>query len=115
MRNDYFGARFLASEGLKSYGDEYYKYVNIELVNEISKDNMWYLSFLNSIENLSEDKFKEVFNYTITADIVNQEEVNLNYLDLLKRKIKVSETPDFKDWAEQFINELQSKSILKIN
>ncbi|MBK8554194.1 MAG: hypothetical protein IPL53_25360 [Ignavibacteria bacterium] len=115
MNNDYFGARFLAAEGLQTYGDEYYDFINEELIKEISNDRIWYLSFLNSIENLSEDKFKEVFSELLQAGTPFPEEANLNSLDLLKRKIKKSDNPGFKDWAEEKINELQSKSILKIN
>ncbi len=115
MSNDYFGARFLAAEGLKTYGDIYYEFINDELISKISGNPIWYAAFLNSIEYLSEEKFKKIFSKLTELNLPYREEINLNYLDLLKRKLSKSELQDFKEWADSLITELQSKSILKIN
>ena len=115
MSNDYFGVRFNAAEGLKDYGDEYVKFINKDIVDKISDNNIWYQSFLKSIENLTEDNFKEVFSMMKIPEDDDRIEINLNYLELLMRKAKDSQDQAFRQWAEQLITELQSKTILKIN
>jgi len=54
MNYDFFGVRFLASENLKQYGDEYYGYISNNLLNEISENEIMLAAFLNSILNLSD-------------------------------------------------------------
>jgi len=115
MNFDYFGVRFPAAEALKTYGDEYYEFINNELIGTIAEDREWFQSFLNSTEDLSDEKFRSVYekseNYYTEDDSI----VNLNRLELLNRKVKKLTDPDVIIWAESKITELQSKSILKIN
>ena len=115
LSNDYFGVRFLASDALKLYGDEYYNFINDDVIKQLSDDRISYICFLNSTENLSNEKFRDIFNrcesINVSADIIT----DLSYAELLKRKIKLSKDILFIQWAEERLAEYQSKSILKIN
>ncbi|MEP7145419.1 MAG: HEAT repeat domain-containing protein [bacterium] len=113
MSYDYFGVRFLAAEDLKSYGDDYYNYIDGDLLNEISQDKIWYQAFLNSITDFPEDKFRILFDKLLLHDISKEEVINLNYIDILKNKNSQVRSKDFISWSESMIQNLQSKSILK--
>ncbi len=114
MKYDYFGVRFPAAEALKAYGEEYYKYINGDLLNTISSERTWYQAFLNSISELPENDFKELFNKLLNLEISKDEIVNMNYIDLLKNKSSLSKNNDFKVWSGNLISGLQFKSILKV-
>lgn len=115
MDFDYYGVRFTAADALKTYVDEYYNYINDELIAAISKSREWFQCFLISTEKLSDEKFKSVFERSEIYYTDINDTVNLNRLEILKKKIKVISNTEVKFWAESKINELQSKSILKIN
>lgn len=115
MDFDYFGVRFPAAEALKTYGDEYYNFINDDLILEISRSRKWFQCFLNSTEYLTDEKFRSVYERSERYFSEINDEVNLNRLELLKKKIKVMSNPEVKNWAESKINSLQSNSILKIN
>ena len=115
MRYDYFGVRFTAAEALRIYGDEYFRFITDELIQKISGDRIWYLSFLNSIEGLSTDKFRIVLEKCIEANEPDDDLLYLKYAEILKNRLKNSSDPEFNKWAEEKIKGFQSKSILKIN
>lgn len=115
LSNDYFGVRFLASDALKLYGDDYCTFIDNNLIMEMSGDRSRYFSFLNSLENLSDGKFRDIYK-RCTELSENSDEMNtLYYCSLLKKKLLLTQDSSYKQWLEDNINELQSKSILKIN
>ena len=115
MNFDYFGVRFPAAEALRTYGDEYYEFINNELIDTIAEDKVWFQSFLNSTEDLSDIKFRSFYEISENYYSADGSIVNLNRLELLKRKVKKLTDPEVIIWTESKITELQSKSILKIN
>ncbi len=114
MSYDYFGVRFTASDGLKAYGDEYYNFIDDGILNSISQNKIWFQAFINSIANLSENNFRSIFEKLLSLSISNDDVINLNYIDALKLKRDTSKDVNFAGWAESVINELKSKSILKV-
>ncbi len=114
LRSDYFGVRFLASDALMLYGDEYYNFIDDQLINEISDDRISYYSFLNSTENLSEEKFKYIYNRCTALNVESDLITDMYYLDLLSKKRNLSKDISFNQWLDDKISDLQSKSILKI-
>ncbi|MDQ3019328.1 MAG: hypothetical protein M3R36_01980 [Bacteroidota bacterium] len=114
MSYNYFGVRFLASDGLKVYGDEYYNFITHDLINNISQDIIWFQAFLNSIANLSENNFKNVFEILMGLGITIDDVIYLNYIDALKKKKKISTNDNFKNWTDTLINDLLSKNIMKV-
>lgn len=114
LNNDYFGVRFIASEALKQYGDEYYNYIDDQLIKEFTGDRVSYFSFLNSTENLSDEKFRDIFSRCKTLNSEEDLITDLCYADLLKKKLNRSQDISFNQWLEENISDLQTKSILKI-
>lgn len=114
MSDDYFGVRFLTSDNLKAYGDNYYNYITDNLINQISTKVIWYQSFLNSLANLSDEKFKFVFERIMVLNISNSDVIKLNYIDLLKLKSNQSKDNNFISWTNNLIANFQSTSLLKV-
>ncbi|HMS33374.1 MAG TPA: HEAT repeat domain-containing protein [Ignavibacteria bacterium] len=114
LSSDYFGVRFLASDALKPYGDEYYNFIDDQLIKEISGDRISYYSFLNSTENFSEEKFKDIYNRCTALNVESDIITDMYFSDLLINKRRLSQDISFNQWLEDRISDLQSKSILKI-
>lgn len=114
MSNGYFGVRFTAADDLKKYGDTYYTYLNDNLIENISQNKIWFQSFINSLLNLSDDNFKKIFSVLLTLNISGDEIIRLNYADLLKQKSEASQSADFKSYARNIIDSLQSGSLQKL-
>lgn len=115
MDFDYFGVRFPAAEALKIYRNEYFGFITDELISSISHDKKWFQCFLYSTEDLPDENFRSVYLRCENYFNDNDDIVNMNRLEILKRKVKTFSDSEIIYWAESKIKELQSKSILKIN
>ncbi len=98
----------------KDFGDEYYRNIDNNVLNTTSSERKWYQVFLNSLGNISEDNFRNLFNKLLQLEISNDNVINLDYINLLMNKKERSADNEFKDWASELINRLQKKSVLKV-
>jgi len=114
MNYNYFGVRFNAVDALKDFKDEYFKYIDNDVMNSVSSERKWYQSFLKSLENVPEDNFRILIDKLLQLEISNEDVINLNYIDLLHQKKERSANIEFKNWADDVINALQIKSVLKV-
>ncbi len=114
MRNDYFGVRFLAANDLKAFGEEYYKFIDEDMINNISGNRIWLQSFLNSLSSLSGDNYKNIVNRLLESGISDDDVKGLCLIDALKLKMKTIEDEDFISWSNNIISNIQSKDILKV-
>lgn len=115
MNYNYFGVRFLAADDLKKYGDDYFEFLTEETLIKITKDRRWFQAFLNSISNLTENNFMNLFERISRFEISNDEIIKLNYIELLKSKSQLSQSTIFKEWSERLIKEFSKGNLLKVN
>lgn len=114
LGNDYYGVRFTTESALRSYGDEYYNLIDDVLIKDISGSTFRYISFLNSTQELSPEKFKDVITRSLDINVNPDMEIDLVYADLLKRKLKTSSDVSFNQWAEKKISEFQSNTNFRV-
>ena len=114
MNYNYFGVRFNAADALKEFGDEYYKNIDNNVLYAISSERKWYQSFLNSLENISDENFRNLFDKLLQLEISKDNVINLGYINLLMNKKEKSVDNEFKDWADSLINILKSESKLRV-
>jgi hypothetical protein len=114
LRDSYYGARFLAAEDLKSYGDVYINYINDGTLYKVSDYYESMNAFLYSLLNLSEGNFRQVVELTLNdygkADGLLKE----NVIDIIRLRQGKSSEPGFLDWCNSKIEELQKDVPLKI-
>jgi hypothetical protein len=94
--NDYYGPRFIASEGLKPYWNE--TLITDNLISGFSSDRLAFQQFIYSISSLEENKFREVFDKIMNQSISYEEVIKYNLIDLLNQKIKSSDNGLFAEW-----------------
>lgn len=114
MSNNYFGARFNASQDLTEYGDIYYYYLTDEVISSVSSNKIWFQSFLNSLVNLSENKFRSVIEKILNLSISQDEVINYNLIELLHSKKDRSTDSNFLLWINEVISKCESKVKLKV-
>ncbi|RPI17488.1 MAG: hypothetical protein EHM58_09230 [Ignavibacteriae bacterium] len=114
MSYNYFGARFIAADDLTEYGDVYYNYLNNDLISNISNNKLWFQSFLKSLNNLSEDKFKAVIEKILQLNIAQDEVIIYNIIETLNTRRNSSKDPLFLDWMDGVKSNLENKTTLKI-
>ncbi|MBS1553024.1 MAG: HEAT repeat domain-containing protein [Bacteroidetes bacterium] len=114
MNYDYFGVRFIASEDLKDYGNEYVKFLDENTFANISSEKKWSQAFLYSIINIDENEFRELFRRISDTDLSEDESIKINIINLLKIKKDKSLNNEFRSWAEEIISESESKINLKV-
>jgi hypothetical protein len=114
MSYNFYGARFNASEDLTEYGDTYYNYLTDEMISTISSGKIWFQSFLNSIINLSEDKFKSMVEKILKLTISQDEVINYNLIELLHAKKVKSHNSSFLTWINGVVTNLESKTVMKV-
>ncbi|MBS1518888.1 MAG: hypothetical protein JSS91_12430 [Bacteroidetes bacterium] len=115
MSSDYFGARFLAADELKTYGDTYSDYINDDLIKSLTQSRTSFHSFLTSIENLSDEKFEEVIDKTSGVGIFYEDGIQLYLIDILSKKIRNSDNEEFRTKMGKTVNDFQLYFPLKIN
>lgn len=100
--NDYYGPRFIASEGLKPYwvqgGNEFE--ITDNTITGFSSNRLAFQQFLYSISSLEENKFKEVFENILSQSISYEEVIKYNLIDLLNKKEKASSDGLFIEWIK---------------
>lgn len=94
--NDYYGPRFVASEGLKTYWNEYP--VTDKDIITFSSDRLAFQQFLYSILSLEENKFKDTFDKILNQNISYEEVIKYNLLDLLTQREKTADEGMFTEW-----------------
>ena len=114
MSYNYFGVRFIASADLAEYGDVYYNYLTDDIISAISSNKIWFQSFLNSLINLPEDKFKAVVGKILNQSISKDEVINYNLIELLGSKKERSKEDNFLSWINGVIVDLESRAKLKV-
>jgi len=114
LGNDYFGVRFTSESALRSYGDEYYNVIDDVMIKDISGSAVGYISFINSTEDLSSEKFKDVISRCMEINVYPEAAIELIYADLLKKKLKTSSDVSFNRWAEEKISGFQSKTYFRL-
>lgn len=110
MRYDYFGVRFPAADALKDYKDIYLNYLNTETIERICSDEIWFLSFLNSVENISDDNFINLYSEIRKSLPSDNDITDFCLTELLKKKKSESVNEYFIEWAD---NEAISLSIFE--
>lgn len=114
MSSNFFGVRFNASQDLTDYGDTYSNYLTDEVLSSVSSNKIWFQSFLNSLINLSENKFRNVVEKILNLGISQDEVINYNLIELLHLKRDRSKDSGFLSWINGVITNCESKAILKI-
>lgn len=114
MSNNFYGVRFGASDALTYYGDTYYNYLTDDVISGISSNRIWFQSFLNSLNNLSENKFKSIFEKILKLSLSREEVISLNLIDLLHVKKEKSKDTEFLAWISDVTREIENKTNLKV-
>ncbi len=114
MNYDYFGVRFIASENLKNYGNEYLKFLDENTFINISYEKKWFQAFLYSVVNIDDKEFRELYNKISNTDLAKDEIIKINIISLLKIKKDKSADNDFRSWSERLITDLESESKIKL-
>ena len=115
MNYNYFGVRFSAADILKEYGDEYYNFIDDNLILKVSSEIYFFQAFLNSIENISDENFKILYNKLSGLEISEDIIIKMNLIELLKKKINKSTDLKFQAWAGDVITNHQSNIKMKVN
>lgn len=97
--NDYYGPRFIASEVLKPYWNQYE--ITSDLISGFSSNRLAFQQFLYSISSLEESKFREVFEKILSQSISYEEVIRYNLIDLLQLKAREVNTLMFSEWASR--------------
>lgn len=115
--NDYYGPRFIASEGLKPYweqgGSEYE--ITDNTISGFSSNRLAFQQFIYSISSLEENKFKEVFENILSQSISYEEVIKYNLIDLLNKKEKTSADGMFVGWIKNKKEFLMNGMSQKVN
>ena len=107
LKDEYYGARFLASDNLRGYGDVYMNYINDLSIYLVSDEYSWMNPFLYSITELSEENFKAVFKM-VRYDLANTDGLLYeNLADIIRLRRGKSSEPGFLDWCDSEIKKLQ--------
>jgi hypothetical protein len=113
LSNDFFAARFLASDALNKYPGYSSFLVNKNLDNfELSWDYS-VIAFIYSLNNLEESDYRAITE-KITQGLITTDAQKYNMIMSLQDKSNKSESPDFKQWAENIINTLKEGLPLKV-
>jgi len=96
--NDYYGPRFIASEGLKTYWQQ--NEITDKDISGFSSDRLAFQQFIYSISSLEENRFKEVFDKILNQSISYEEIIKYNLIDLLNHKSKTSTDGMFQEWLK---------------
>jgi hypothetical protein len=114
LNNNFYGARFVASENLK-------KYPNLSLITytdnaipDYFMNERSLIAFLQSLTALNSNDFMIVYNFLSVSPVYNNEAVIYNLIELLKYKIEISGEKGIDVWYQTQLNELQSKVPLKV-
>jgi hypothetical protein len=114
MSNNFYGARFNASQDLSDYGDIYSNYLTDEVIFSLSSNKIWFQSFLNSLINLSENKFRNIVEKILNMSIYQDEVINYNLIELIHSKKDRSSDSHFLSWINTVITNCESKVKLKV-
>lgn len=96
--NDYYGPRFIASEGLKTYWNK--NEITDKDISGFTSDRLAFQQFIYSISSLEENKFKEVFEKILNQNISYEEVIKYNLIDILNQKIKTTDNALFIEWMK---------------
>lgn len=96
--NDYYGPRFIASEGLKTYWNQ--NEITDKDISGFTSDRLAFQQFIYSISSLEENKFKEVFEKILNQNISYEEVIKYNLIDILNQKIKTTDNALFIEWMK---------------
>ncbi|MBN8570969.1 MAG: hypothetical protein J0M18_15175 [Ignavibacteria bacterium] len=94
--NDYYGPRFIASEGLKTYWNQ--NEITDKDISSFTSDRLAFQQFIYSISSLEENKFKDAFDKILNQSISYEEVIKYNLVDILNQKIKASDNGLFTEW-----------------
>jgi hypothetical protein len=111
---NYFGVRFLASDDLKMYGDEYYNYIDESFIQTIVSKTYLLEPFLESVSNLSDIKYMTVIDKLLTYDFPADTYSYCNILSHLKTRQNISSEPGTIIWLKEKITLLENKCGLKV-
>lgn len=114
ISNKFYGARFLAADALKDFWNAYPAKLTDELITNISSDRTTFQAFLNSVNGLPDEAFKQVIDKILTQDISRDEIVNMNLIDLIQYKLVNTTDITFKNYYNEKLDLLRSRSILKV-
>lgn len=111
---NYFGVRFLASDDLKMYGDEYYNYIDDSFIQSIASKPYLLEPFLESVSNLSDIKYMAVIDKLLTYDFTPDSYAYCNILAHLNYRLNISSEPGTVIWLKEKISVLENKCGLKV-
>ncbi|MBK7158975.1 MAG: HEAT repeat domain-containing protein [Ignavibacteria bacterium] len=114
MNYDYFGVRFIASENLKNYGNEYLKFLDENTFINISSEKKWFQAFLYSVVNIDDKEFRELYNKISNTDLAKDEIIKINIISLLKIRKDKSADNEFRSWSERLITDLSQNQKLNL-
>lgn len=105
LKNEYYGARFLASECLKSYGEDYYQKIIESNLTEQINENYLLKNFANSIQQLDEKKFKQIIE-TLLSKFGNDEIGSMILAESVKLRRTKSTEHTFTKWCDDVTGNL---------
>lgn len=113
LSNDFFAARFLASDALNMYPGYSSFIVNKNLDNFDLSWDYSVIAFIYSLYNLEESDYRAIVE-KISQGLITTDAQKYNMIMSLQDKRNKSESPDFKQWAENIINTLKEGLLLKV-
>lgn len=108
LKDEYYGARFLASDDLKMFEDVYMSYINDITVYSVSDEYSWMNPFLYSLLKLSDENFKIVYGM-VKNELANKDGLLYeNLADIIRLRRGKSSEPGFIDWSNSELLELNN-------
>lgn len=114
LKDEYYGARFLASDDLRMYGDVYMNYINDMSIYAVSDEYSWMNPFLYSLMELSDENFKKVY-YMVKNELASVDGLlNENLADIIRLRRGKSSEPGYLDWSNSELLELKNNLYQKV-
>ena len=113
LKNEFFGVRFLSADALKKYGDEYFNYINSDLLNSFLNNNKTFIAFLYSLDGLSDEYFRNSLEL-MTSNETLDDAIAYNLIQILTERKNKSEDWEFISWADDTLIKLEKDKLLKV-
>ncbi len=111
LKNEYYGARFLASECLKNYGDDYYQKIIESNLSEQVNENYLLKNFASSIQQMDEKKFRQIIE-TLFPKFSGDEIGSVILAETVKLRRTKSTELTFTRWCDDVTGNLSERSFL---
>ena len=114
LSNDFFGARFLASDALSKYPSysSFLLGIGLNNVTSLLQEDYAVISFIYSLNKLTDEEYEDVVEGISPIPFTDAQKYNM--IKSLMDKRDASENGEFKSWADEKINMFKEGLPLKV-